>query len=99
VTPKTLQDIEDAFWGGVREQPTRTRLKRVIKAIKMALVDELDDVHRLNGLQVRAAAVGILNELGGISPYDRGPHQGEVEHAIMTERIARRIAKSTGETE
>lgn len=98
MTPKTLQDIEDAFWGGVREQPTRTRLKRVIKAIKMALLADLEDADRLNGIQVRAAAVGILNELGGISPYDRGPHQGEVEHAIMTERLARRIVK-TGETE
>jgi len=99
VTPKTLQDIEDAFWGGVREQPTRTRLKRVIKAIKMALVDDLEDVSVLNGVQVRAAAVGLLNELSGISPYDRGPHKGEVEEAIWAERHARGHRKTTGETE
>lgn len=98
MTPKTLQDIEDAFWGGVREQPTRTRLKRVIKAIKMALLDDLEDVSRLNGVQVRAAAVGALNKLGGINAYDRGAHQCEVENAITAERIARRISK-TGETE
>lgn len=62
-----LADLEKTFWGDQREQPTRVRLARVVRALREDIIPDRMRITRANDTCSRASLRRYFNEiLGGL---------------------------------
>lgn len=59
-----MDDVEREFWGNQREQPTRVRLARVVRAIRDGMVPETQRPRTVSTIAVRRFCDEILASAG-----------------------------------